>query len=295
MNTLTRPVTAVAGALVLLGGALAGCSDQGEEEVVFSTSTPSKASKDDNDGKDDTEKAADTVEAAAKKSEPECSVAALNRAFSLSGEGYIFLEDCEGDFAYVGKEQSDHLFLAQWTGDEWVAVEGDGVKKTGLSSVCFNESTLDELGVGPRVKANLWNCATEDKFGSQSSSSGDSDSGDGFIRSVSWETGEKFTASSPACDGRNILILRSVIDTGNHNQAKSELAFAMAYDGGHRQAEFTVPGQCSSLRANAEGGQVYPVYLDFGSDLAGMCRAKAELGGNGRVLDNSGEYIDPCL
>src|SRR5699024_11240853 len=52
----------------------------------------------------------------------------------------------------------------------------------------------------------------------------------------------------PACDGRNILIINSVHIPGNSKQTlESEIGKAMAHDA---DLEFTLPGQCSSLRAS---------------------------------------------
>ena len=58
--------------------------------------------------------------------------------------------------------------------------------------------------------------------------------------------------------------------------------------------EFTVPGQCSSLRKSVDGNLIYPVYLDFGFDEAAMCVAKARHGGNARTLNNDADFHDPC-
>ena len=100
-------------------------------------------------------------------------------------------------------------------------------------------------------------------------------------------------ASFPACDGRNILILLSVIDEHGAEATYNELAQAVL-TGGPADKRFTVPGKCSSLRKTVNGNVIYPVYLDFGSDEAGMCAAQARYGGNGRTLNNSGDFHDPC-
>lgn len=115
---------------------------------------------------------------------------------------------------------------------------------------------------------------------------------DGIITEVKWE-GFARSISIPACDGRNILILHSVIDEGDLGYTHSELSSNVAYGGGGN-AEYTYPGQCPSLRSHVDGKRIYPVYLDFGSDVNGMCAAKAKYGGNGRVLSNTAEFVDPC-
>lgn len=117
---------------------------------------------------------------------------------------------------------------------------------------------------------------------------------DGIIRTA--RLGEAHQdASYPACDGRSILILDSVIDYGNSGQAADAVALeVLAQHPSGRAVEFTVSGQCPSLRAQLDGDNIYPIYLDFGSDASAMCSAKAAYGGNGRVLSNRDEYVDPC-
>lgn len=115
---------------------------------------------------------------------------------------------------------------------------------------------------------------------------------DDFIAAVTRDGASK-EASFPACDGRNILILMSVIDEHGAEETYNHLAEAVL-TGSPADKEFTVPGQCSSLRKSVDGNLIYPVYLDFGSDEAGMCAAKARYGGNGRTLNNSGDFHDPC-
>lgn len=94
---------------------------------------------------------------------------------------------------------------------------------------------------------------------------------DGIIVSAGLgEAGED--AMYPACDGRALLMVRP----------------------SGRPVRFSVPGACPSLRAQVDGHKIYPVYLDYGSDVDAMCRAKATYGGNGRILSNAAEYVDPC-
>lgn len=101
--------------------------------------------------------------------------------------------------------------------------------------------------------------------------------------------------STPACDGRNILILDSIIDYGDRGDTINRIAdLVMFADPSGKPRRFMAPGHCPSLRAQLDGNDIYPVYLDFGSDVDGMCAAKAAQGGNGRVLSNRNEYVDPC-
>lgn len=114
----------------------------------------------------------------------------------------------------------------------------------------------------------------------------------GIITQVNFESAQR-DISAPACDGRNILILDSVVADGDVGTTHSKLAFSVVHLG-DGNAQYTYPGQCPSLRAQLDGRDIYPVYLDFGPDAAAMCEAKAQYGGNGRVLSNRAEYVDPC-
>ncbi|MEH0146150.1 hypothetical protein V6D40_00520 [Corynebacterium sp. Q4381] len=117
---------------------------------------------------------------------------------------------------------------------------------------------------------------------------------DGVIVSAGLgEAGE--VATYPACDGRAVLILDSVIDEGNDGGAMYDIAqqVLMMHPSGE-PVRFAVPGACPSLRAQVDGHNVYPIYIDYGTDVDAMCRAKATYGGNGRLLSNAAEYVDPC-
>ena len=128
---------------------------------------------------------------------------------------------------------------------------------------------------------------------------------DGYFVNVELgEAGQK--ASFPACDGRYILIVDSVIDEGDDQQTFDRLAKAVMF-ADPAGKEFTVPGRCDSLRKSVHGNDIYPIYLDFGSDKAAACRAKSTYGGNVRPLisgsfpdasasdvDEARGALDPC-
>ena len=98
--------------------------------------------------------------------------------------------------------------------------------------------------------------------------------------------------SMPACDGRNILIVNSIHVPGNSRaELQQEIGKAIMHD---NELKYTIPGKCSSLRAQIDGQDIYPIYYDFGDDQQAMCEAKAVHGGNGRTLNNSGDFSDPC-
>ncbi len=128
---------------------------------------------------------------------------------------------------------------------------------------------------------------------------------DGYITNVGLGEAGK-DASFPACDGRYILIVDSVIDEGDEKATFDRLVQAVMFADPEGK-EFTVPGQCDSLRASVDGNDIYPIYLDFGSDKDAACRAKSTYGGNVRPLvdgsfpdasaadvDEARLALDPC-
>jgi|GEM_PF-2254515 len=61
-----------------------------------------------------------------------------------------------------------------------------------------------------------------------------------------WEAYED--ASSPACDGRNILILESIVNYGNREETQFQIAQqVLMQHPSSLPVHFTAPGQCPSL------------------------------------------------
>lgn len=138
--------------------------------------------------------------------------------------------------------------------------------------------------------------STESTASSESSESSEPAEKDNYIREVGLGEAVK-EASFPECDGRYVLIVDSVIADGNKQSTRNKIAHAvMSAD--PEGKEFTVPGQCASIRKQVNGNDIYPIYLDFGSDKDAACRAKSTHGGNVRPLidgsfpDASGDEVD---
>ncbi|MGV0345715.1 hypothetical protein [Corynebacterium coyleae] len=291
----------LAAAGVLLAASLAGCgsSDQAElaEPTVPAATSATSA----------TESSSST--SATKRNEPDCSDEALQA--SPGFENFEMHGQCWSGFARPGVPQSDHIVLAQWDGKHWVEVEPDGVwDGMGMHRPCYNPGRLEELGVPENLAKKEPRCGvyppgqepphkkqTKASTPVPTSSTLDPNWGikrdsDGMIVEAQFE-GVKRQISAPNCDGRGILILDSVIADGDIGSTHSKLAFDIAYLG-DGNAEFTYPGHCPSLRAQVDGNDIYPVYLDFGHDTDALCAAKKDYGGNARVLSDREEYLDPC-
>ena len=287
----------------LLATSLAGCSTETEEDLAEPTVSLAPTTT----TKPTTESSSSTSSTKRKDSPPDCSDEALQA--SPGFEDFQFFDECEGGFARPGVPQSGLILLAQWDGKHWTEVEADGVwDGMGMARPCFNPGRLEEMGVPKRLAEKEPRCGVygpgEEPPHKQSTQAAPSTTktkdpnwgvkrdSDGVIVEANLE-GFTRQISAPSCDGRGILILDSVIDEGDVGHTHSQIAFGVAYLG-DGNAEFTYPGQCASLRKQVDGQNIYPIYMDFGHDTTALCAAKANYGGNARLLNNSGEYVDPC-
>ena len=287
----------------LLATSLAGCSTETEDDLAEPTVSLAPTTT----TKSTTESSSSTSSTKRKDSPPDCSDEALQA--SPGFEDFQFFGECEGGFARPGVPQSGLILLAQWDGKHWTEVEADGVwDGMGMARPCFNPGRLEEMGVPKRLAEKEPRCGVygpgEEPPHKQSTQAAPSTTktkdpnwgvkrdSDGVIVEANLE-GFTRQISAPSCDGRGILILDSVIGEGDVGQTHSQIAFGVAYMG-DGNAEFTYPGQCASLRKQVDGQNIYPIYMDFGHDTTALCAAKANYGGNARLLNNSGEYVDPC-
>lgn len=277
---MRRPIAL--GAVTLL--ALAGCSAEPEvREVTVTESTTVVAESPSTSG--------------SAQADPDCSNAALQR--SPRFEQMEFLADCEAGFARAGVPQSDHTALVQWNGSSWNAVPADGIwDGMGLQKQCYNPGTLKQFA-DKELRCGVYGPGEEpphlQSTAAKPQPNWDDAKHERYIPYVGLGEMVPKYASHPACDGRGILILDSIIDYGDRSDTFHRLALAaLEADPSGKTREYTTPGQCGSLRAQVDGNDIYPVYLDYGHDTTALCAAKANYGGNARLLNNSGEYVDPC-
>ncbi len=299
MRSLTRSVAAVCGAL-LLAVTVVGCSSEGVEEPVLSSSSSSSTA--DKPAEADEQAESTDTQPASNASEADCSLNAIERDFGDEDDWILF--ECEGDFAYVGADGTEFHFPAMWKNGKWTKIQNDGYVERALPAPCYSQSTVDGLGIGPKVRSSMLNCATGKRFDDDTSESGKTDVSQYITQVGLGEAG--MNASFPDCDGRLILILDSVVDDPSLGDTQDRLAQAALLDKPFGK-EFTVPGQCASLRKQVDGHDIYPVYLDFGKDKSAACSAKSRYGGNVRPLidgdfasgnnqsvDEARLALDPC-
>lgn len=284
-----RRFLAAPAALLLAAATLTGCS--GSEKELAEPTRPSTTAATTTTQETATE---ETTTTEASK-EPVCDMAYLAEPGDW---GDWEIDMCDGGFARVGVPQSDAVMYVEWDREAWTRLVGDGThysEMEGGMTDCFTEPYIDKLGVPSPLRDTLPKCNGRTAPAQPAPQQPAQNQAAGEIITITG-LGEAYEeASYPACDGRSILILDSIIDRGNTGAAQGELAqWVMFVDPSGMDRKFTVPGQCPSLRAQVDGNNVYPVYLDFGQDTAAMCRAKATYGGNGRILSNRAEFVDPC-
>ena len=252
----------VAGAMILQGVLDGGSgTDSAEPVVVYSTEVVTAEEDSPADATGTTGAAARVAEPAADVCDPDVVLADLGVA------QWDVVDGCDGEWAMAGAKNSDDLGVVRYTNGRWAGydhcADGRDVVPEALQRFLH---TCDTRGTGP--------------VGPSRSSGGHSvPSARGPIQ-----------ASSPACDGRGILIVNSVVEQPGVSTEQQLTDALNAVPG----TEYTLPGQCSSLRASLEGAAVYPVYIDYGSDRQALCAGKARYGGNARTLNTVGDFHDPC-
>ena len=102
-------------------------------------------------------------------------------------------------------------------------------------------------------------------------------------------TATQLSGATIPCDGRGVLIIHSIVDTGQDIAAEARSVLTA-----NPGAQLLQPGACSSLRASLDGNDVYGIVIDYGFDTDRLCRAAASIGGNPRTMNNSGDFTSPC-
>lgn len=299
-----RPVATLSAAALLALSAVACSSNTVPAEQEASTSSTSATTVLDTATEDGSETTTVTSTAQAAASRGDCSVEAIRHDAAMPQVFDVFF--CDGNFALAGQPHTDWSGYYHFSNGHWNHLEPDGMSdpRRGSGGPCFNASTLNDLGVPASVRKSIIVCdqsvATPEEEAAHSVPGHQ-----GFLDSQGriWTVGlgeASEDVSTPSCDGRYILIEDSIIAKGSMDTTQTDIAkkvLMVGYVGpnGPVDRKFTYPGQCSSLRKQVDGHDIYPIYYDFGTDKQAMCAAKAKVGGNGRTLNNNGDFTDPCL
>ena len=103
------------------------------------------------------------------------------------------------------------------------------------------------------------------------------------------QTSPQLGGATIPCDGRGVLIIHSIVDSGQDIAAEARNVLTA-----NPGAQLLQPGACSSLRASVDGNDVYGIVIDYGFDTDRLCRAAASIGGNPRTMNNNGDFTSPC-
>ncbi|AZA14335.1 hypothetical protein ACFPVT_03925 [Corynebacterium choanae] len=188
---------------------------------------------------------------------------------------------CDGNWLRLRDTSPEQRHMNFWwrtDQQQWREIEGNGRLPDGR--VCYYPAFLEQLGVPEAIRPHLPRCSELSSAQAAPANPGRQPASSA-LRSVQ---------EMPACDGRYILIVESVLQ--NENQRLEPLLEAALAR--HPGATFTEPGRCSSLRVYDNGSVIYPIYYPFGNDIQALCSAKARLGGNARSLNENADFTDPC-
>lgn len=189
---------------------------------------------------------------------------------------------CDGQWFLIATKNSSFVDLFYWTGSEWSVYAPDG--ESPISGYpCFDKATLQReqapAGLISAVESRKKFCSDSATAPTSSASA----SGPAANNGGDW-------LAYPSCDGRYVVIVDSVIVYPGQDPQPPVNKSVEAHPG----AMAVYPGQCASLRASYDGAAVYPVYKDFGSDLASACAAEARGEGFARKLQQVADYSSPC-
>ena len=187
---------------------------------------------------------------------------------------------CDGKFAYIGENRTDHVLWYYWNGTSWGEYFADGVSDTGLAGPCYDRDRLVDAGASEEVLSEFSSralfCADSAPPRTTESSSSGASAGASMSRAE--------------CDGSYALIVESVLYDPS-GDAMPQVAERLAK---HPGARLAYPGTCQSLRPSVNGQDIYAIYYDYGDDLAGVCAAEAQGAGNARKLQQAADYSSPC-
>lgn len=235
------------------------------EQATDGSEVPSEPTKvTENDGDDS---ASASSSSSSSSSSGPCTPSSIG-GNSRSVVGYSVVE-CDGKWALTGIKGSDAVGLFHWNGAQWEKVSASG-EVNGFH--CYDKERLRSAGVPPSIMARTVACDVDNPE-----------------LSVQTSRGIQRNAN-PACDGRNILIVDSVIVYPGEN-ARAKIGEALDRN---PDASFMLPGHCPSLRARVDGADVYAIYVDYGADRSSLCSAASTRGGNPRTLNTSGDFTSPC-
>ncbi|EEI62387.1 hypothetical protein [Corynebacterium glucuronolyticum] len=251
--------------ILLAGLGLASCNSSPEPAPYLTESTAATATTEASESVSET---TTTVTATAEPSMKERCAPGVGVKVAPGEEAVNY---CDGEWKYSGTYGSDHLWASHWENGQWKAIDKDGQYPESLLP-CYSESLLSGLGAPGGLIDEAFTCPPPKPTPTTTSPAPD-------------------RAGMSCAGGRYILIVESVLVYPGQD-AGSEVQAGLSR---HPGAQATSPGACPSLRAHYDGADVYPIFINYGSDRAGVCAAQARGEGNARELKMSVDnYASPC-
>lgn len=210
---------------------------------------------------------------------------------------------CDGQWMLLGDYGTDSMALYYWTGKEWGTYVPDGQFTEGAMTDCYATDKLRDaqapIDLISTMSRDEMLCNSSARMNDSSGSpSSKSDRGGNEQHHSQPKSKPRDTDLPPGgdwlpivgCSGDYVLIVDSVlVYHGQDPRPLVERSLAA-----HPGAKATYPEQCGSLRPMSDGAYVYPVFIEYGSNLAGVCAAQARGEGNARKLQEAADYSSPC-
>lgn len=237
-----------------------------------------------------TGKTPDTCAELKKSFERENGVKIKDKNDSLLPSDF-YVNYCDGKWGQIVIAEWGIGDVEYWDGDRWIEISGRVIEDDyGPGIYCFDKKALMAYNPPQKALDGMRVQFCEDVIAKKSSQADSTSEGGSSSGGNSEVTG----LSMPACDGRYVLIVDSVIVTAGED-AQSKVSQSLAQYPG---ASVTKPGACGSLRAvdPDSGGDIYPIYYDYGFDLDAACVGRQNNGnvGNVRKLSNQTEQVNLC-
>lgn len=197
---------------------------------------------------------------------------------------------CDGKWALLGDYGTGHMDLLYWMGDAWGTYESDDYHADGARGECYDRNKLADAKA-PIELRNLMYQKTllchQDLPTTNEDSSTNTPSADSWERygpDGDWLPWAK-------CGGDSYALIVDSVVVGPDEEPYDPVQESLD---AHPGSVSTYPGICDAFRAKVEGNWVYPIYIDYGDDLAGACAAEARGEGQVRKLQQVADYNSPC-
>lgn len=262
-------------------------SSSGEQASAQPTPTvPSNVART-TDSEDNTSSEKETHQ---REGQPASSKGSCDQAKSDSDMRSPVAHFCDGKWALLGDDGTDHMDLLYWMGDAWGTYESDDYHADGARGECYDRNKLADAKAPIELRDLMYQktlLCHQDLPTTNEDSSTNTSSADSWGRygpDGDWLPWAK-------CDGDSYALIVDSVLVGPDEEPYDPVHESLD---AHPGSVSTYPGTCEAFRGEADGMTVYPIYIDYGDDLAGACAAEARGEGQARKLQRVADYNSPC-